>query len=569
MAHKLINPVLTRTWLRIGLAVTLLVVGLAPIGVPIVSDSSWRGAQPGPEAATVETAQPFMYQTLNESGGWTRVQRSEDGAATWQNVAAIPVPVSELVAVAGNEQVVYARAEKAIWVSEDAGATWSQAAPLPSRPVSLAVTGDKTGNLFVGTESVGLLRSNNRGKSWLSLDSSTFLSGGAAPLGVTAVAINPEDQQIVYAAPGFWLGTTQVRFNPLGLFASVDAGAHWFEVAPVALGAPPVEKIEPIPGKPLAAVVIDAAGSRRIEMGLGEALLASLDDPNPGVRAAAARTIGLVGDRGAVPVLLDHLRRDTDILAGEQIGEAIGRLGDPSVVPALLDALGNEDEAIQSRSAYALGLLGSEEAVPLLARTLETAKPMAQRRAAEALAAVGTPEAINALQAPLANSQASSARNAAMIGLEEAGDRAVDSLTQTLSNENAVLRMSAAEMLGWLQAGRATPELSQALADPDADVRVQAGWALGEIGSTEARRALIRALRSESDPEVRQTYQSALAHTPEPARDGAAATSGWTASLLGVIATIPLGRWAFMILATAVAVFLLLSGSRRTQMRSV
>lgn len=567
MVHKLINPVLTRTWLRIGLAVALLVVGLAPIGVPIVSDSGWRVTQPGPEVATVETAQPFMYQTLNEAGGWTRVQRSEDGAATWQNVAAIPVPVSELVAVAGNEQVVYARTEKAIWVSEDAGATWSQAAPLPSRPISLAVTGDNTGNLFVGTESIGLLRSNNRGESWLSLDSSAFLAGGAAPLGVTALAINPEDQQIVYAAPGFWLGTTHVRFNPLGLFASVDGGAHWFAIASAALGAAPIEKIEPIPGKPLAAVAIDATGSSRFEMGLSGGLLASLDDPNPGVRAAAARTIGLVGDRAAVPVLLDHLRRDTDVLAGEQIGEAIGRLGDQSAVTALLETLGSEDEAMQSRSAYALGLLGSEEAIPLLTRTLETAKPMAQRRAAEALAAVGTPEAIDALRAPLANSEMTAARNAAMIGLEEAGDRAVDSLTQALNDQNAVLRMSAAEMLGWLQAERATPQLSRSLADPSAEVRVQAGWSLGEIGSSEARQALANALRSESDAGVRQVYESALALTEKPGAENGVA-SGWTAGLLGVIATIPVGRWAFMVLATAVAVFLLLSGSRRAQMRS-
>jgi HEAT repeat protein len=481
-------------------------------------------------------------------------------------MAAIPVPVRELVAVAGNEQVVYARAERAIWVSEDAGATWSLAAPLPSRPVSLAVTGDKTGNVFVGTESMGLLRSNNRGKSWLSLDSSAFLSGGAAPLGVTALAINPEDQQIVYAAPGFWLGTREARFNPLGLFASVDGGAHWSAIAPAALGAAPIEKIEPIAGKPLAAVVTDAKGSARYEMGLSDALLASLDDPNPGMRAAAARTIGLVGDRAALPVLLAHLQRDTDILTGEQIGEAIGRLGDQSAVPALLEALGSRDEAVQSRSAYALGWLGSEEAVPLLARTLETAGPMAQRRAAEALAAVGTPEAIDALKAPLANSEMTAARNAAMIGLEKAGDRAVDSLTQALSDDNAVLRMNAAEMLGWLKAGRATPALSRALADPIAEVRVQAGWSLGEIGSSEARRALANALRSESDAGVRQVLQSALALTEEPARESAT-TPAWAAGLPSVMATIPVGRWAFMVLATALAVFLLLSGSRRAQVR--
>jgi photosystem II stability/assembly factor-like uncharacterized protein len=147
MAQKLINPILTRSWLRIGLAVILLVAGLAPIGVPILSENSWRIAQAGPEAATVETTQPFMYETLSDSGGWTRVRRSNDGAATWQEMAAIPVPVSELVAVAGNEQVVYARAERSIWVSEDAGASWSQTASLSSRPMALAVSGDRTGTV--------------------------------------------------------------------------------------------------------------------------------------------------------------------------------------------------------------------------------------------------------------------------------------------------------------------------------------------------------------------------------------------------------------------------------------
>jgi HEAT repeat protein len=569
MAKKPINAILSRSWLRIGLAVALLVVGLAPIGVPIVSDNRWWASQPGPETANLEATQPFMYRAEESSDGTSRVERSSDEGVTWQYVAAIPFPVSELVAVAGNEQVVYARGQGALWVSEDAGATWSQTASLPSRPVSLAVTGEQAGTVYVGTESMGLLRSRNHGQSWQSLDSPTFWAGEAVPLGITALSINPEDEQIVYAAAGFWLGTSQARFNPLGLFASVDGGTHWFQVARAALGSAPVKQIEPVPGKPLTVVAVDATGSHRFSMGLSETLLESLDAPDAGTRAATARAIGLVGDRAAIRVLLEALRRDTDILAGEQIAGALGRLGDRSVIPPLLETLGTGDEATQARSAYALGLLGAQEAVPLLARTLETGMPMAQRRAAEALAAVGTPEAIAVLKTPLANAQMTSARNAAMIGLEVAGDRAVGSLAQSLGDRNPILRTNAAEMLGWLKANQATPELSRALADADSAVRVQAAWALGEIGTAEARQALAEALPAEANPEVRQASQAALARADAPGRGVSIVGPGWAAGLLGVLATIPLGKWAFMILATAVAVFLLMAGSRPAQTRTV
>lgn len=565
MAHKLLNPILTRSWLRTGLAVALIIVGLAPIGVPIVSDNGWRLPQTGSEAVAAGSAEPFMYQTAGNADGSTSVQRSGDGGATWHDVAALPLPVIELVAVAGDEEVAYARTPSSIWVSADAGATWQQTASLPSRPMSLAVTGEKTGTLFVGTESMGLLRSNNRGESWQHLESPAFSAAGAVPLGVTALAINPEDESIIYAATGFWTGTSQARFNPLGVFTSVDAGEHWFAVSQAALGSAQVEKIEPVASRPLALVVVDAAGEQRVEMGLSTALVASLDDPEPGVRSAAARVIGLTGNRTAVPVLLDHLNKETDILAGERIGEAIGRLGDRSAVPALQEALSTGDEPVQSRSAHALGLLGATEAVPLLSRTLETGQPMAQRSAAEALAAVGTPEAIAALQAPLSSAPITSARSAAMVGLEVAGERAVGGLTQALGARDPVVRTNSAEMLGWLKAGEATPELSRALTDNDTAVRVQAAWALGEIGTTEARQALAQSLRTESSADVRAVSRAALDRAETLARGDGTALPGWSEVLLGVLGRIPTGKWTFLVLATLAAALILIAGSRLTR----
>jgi HEAT repeat protein len=183
------------------------------------------------------------------------------------------------------------------------------------------------------------------------------------------------------------------------------------------------------------------------------------------------------------------------------------------------------------------------------------------------LAAIGTSEAIAALRTPLSSAPMTSARNAAMIGLEAAGEQGVDGLTRALRDQSPALRTNAAEMLGWLKAGRATPELSTALSDTDAAVRVQAAWALGEIGTPEARLALANVLRSETNSEVRQTSQAALARGEASSRPDSVLEPGWATGFLGVLATIPVGKWAFMTLATGAAVLLLLAGSRRTPAR--
>ena len=73
-------------------------------------------------------------------------------------------------ALRGNDstppQRVYNILAGGIWVSDDAGLSWMQAGPLPSRPLAMVVAHETPGLLFVGTESVGLLRSNDGGASW-------------------------------------------------------------------------------------------------------------------------------------------------------------------------------------------------------------------------------------------------------------------------------------------------------------------------------------------------------------------------------------------------------------------
>ncbi len=400
------------------------------------------------------------------------------------------IPATSAAALQGNigtpPQRVYASTTTAIRVSDDGGSSWTQAGVLPSRPLAMAVALDTPGLLFVGTESLGLLRSNDGAASWQPADNSALSRGNIAPLAVTALAIDPEDEQIVYAATNIWLGTHTAQLSPLGVAVSVDGGRQWIQLSSALLGDSPLQRLEPIAGQPLAVVTVNSSGRHTISLALSPELLSLLQDVDPAIRASAARAIGLIGDSAALPRLLQALS-DPDALAGQRIAEAIGRIGDLSVSADLLQILGSAPAAERARAAQALGLLHSEAAVPGLAALLGDGDAEAQRVTAEALAAIGTPAAMTALMAPLTNLRMTSARHVTMDVLETVGQPAVAAVVAALGDSSPVVRANAAEMLGWLTPvedpllrADAVAALSRLRSDPDPTVQAQAAWALGE-----------------------------------------------------------------------------------------
>ncbi len=206
-------------------------------------------------------------------------------------------------------QRLYARQAAGIWFSDDAGLTWSQAGALPSRPLAMAVI-ERTsspgmpGSVFVGTESRGLLRSDDGGASWQPVDSAVLAGGNAAPLAVTALAVDPEDEQIIYAATNIWLGTNPAHLTPLGVAVSVDGGRQWLQLSRAALSDTPVWHLEPVAGQPLSVMTVNSIGSFTVSLKMGPELLGLLQDGNPAVRASAARAIGLIGDLISDPAAL-------------------------------------------------------------------------------------------------------------------------------------------------------------------------------------------------------------------------------------------------------------------------
>lgn len=564
MKQNWLSTLATRPSLRIGLAVLLIVIGLAPIGQPILSDSSLR--QPASATAgTLATPQPqaFTYRAIAQDHDTTKVERSDDGGRTWHAAASIPDQVSDLEPVPGDEQVVYGHSTNVLWVSRDAGATWAHAGQLPSRPMSLAVTSKATGAIFVGTESVGLVVSHDGGETWQVVNDPTISMNGAAPVAVTALKVDPQNESIIYATTGVWTGTSEARLSPVGTFVSVDGGRIWLQMDQLPVNQGPATAIYPAAGRPLAVTVDNGKGSVAQEMKMSPGLANELNNPDAGVRASVAKVLGLLGDKTAVKPLLDHLA-DPDLLAGDRVAEALGRLGDPSAGPFLMQALNSDQEAVRARAAFALGLLKDEAAVDALSQHLRTDQGMVANRAAEALANIGTAAALKALVAPLADSELTPARHAAMTGLEKAGQLAAQPLIAGLQSGDPAFRSNAAEMLGYIKPADAVQPLASALKDSDPAVRTQAAWALGEIATPDARNALAQAAQQAEDQATKAAVLNAQQHA-RAATVGSQPAETFGDGFVAALSSIPATSWTFFGLFLVLALALLLLSPRVDQ----
>lgn len=99
------------------------------------------------------------------------------------------------------------------------------------------------------------------------------------------------------------------------------------------------------------------------------------------VRANAARAIGAVRGRSALPVLVDGLRSKDDRLIFESL-IAIQKLRDPEAGPRVVFLLRDLDDRIQTTAIETVGLLRTKDAVTPLHRVFEDDPSKKVRRAA-------------------------------------------------------------------------------------------------------------------------------------------------------------------------------------------
>ena len=269
------------------------------------------------------------------------------------------------------------------------------------------------------------------------------------------------------------------------------------------------------------------------------ALIARLKDENAGVRSAAARSLGHLGDPRAVLPLIAVLA-DSDGEVRSAAVDALADLGDPRAIGPLagllkdpvadvkrnaLGALSHFDQGVPTAPVVALlddpdadvrreaidllEHLHARSAAGAIARLIHDPSPDVRRSVVQVLGNLGAQSAAAAITDALSDGSAD-VRQAALGALNDLKAPIADAtLSGLMKDPSADVRQRAAELAGERSLIAAIPQLRRLIDDPRSDVREAATQALGHIADPAARQALQAALQS-PDPKVRRAAAEAL-----------------------------------------------------------
>ena len=190
--------------------------------------------------------QPVMYiGTIGQS-----VWRSTDLGDSWKRASNGIFAEADIRAIAvdpDNSSVVFAGTENGLYRTADGAETWqlidSEMNGLQIWDIEISEKNPNT--IFVGTCPSDLFKSTDGGKTWICLDVELAdeCAGGAIIPRVTSIAIDPEDDQIVYAG---------IEID--GFRRSTDGGKNW-ETINEGLSSLDIHGISVIPGQPKKIIV--------------------------------------------------------------------------------------------------------------------------------------------------------------------------------------------------------------------------------------------------------------------------------------------------------------------------
>jgi FOG: HEAT repeat len=228
-------------------------------------------------------------------------------------------------------------------------------------------------------------------------------------------------------------------------------------------------------------------------------------EKDAGIRAAAARSLGRIGDSRAVEPLIAVLG-DARKEVRRAAVQALSLIGNPRAVEPLIGVLKDSDPIVRQTAAHAVGKVGAPAFEPLIGALTDSTAGVRQA-AARALGTIGDPRAIEPLSGALTDStvgvRQAAAKALAKLGwVPESGQPgeayrliekrqwgvcvrlgapAVDPLVAALKRRDKVVRRAAADALGRIADPRAGKALVAALGDPDPHCRRSATEALIKI----------------------------------------------------------------------------------------
>lgn len=224
--------------------------------------AAWQPSGPWGGSATtiaVDATQPqtllagarnsLLYRSTNSGKSWTRLPFPRHFLGTVTSVAIHPGNSGFYLAGLSVDRSPFA----GVWFSEDAGRTWKQAEGVAGISVEAVSYWAKDPAKVVAATRDGVWASEDSGRRWRRI---------SAPWnhelrGVTAVAMDPVDSQVIYA------GTTHLPWKTL------DGGKTWNSIHDGMLDDSDVFSISIDPAKPSAVLASACSGIYRSETGGG------------------------------------------------------------------------------------------------------------------------------------------------------------------------------------------------------------------------------------------------------------------------------------------------------------
>lgn len=214
-------------------------------------------------------------------------------------------------------------------------------------------------------------------------------------------------------------------------------------------------------------------------------LIAVLSDDDWMVREYAAESLGQIGDRSAVPALIDAMKNNRDRRVRSRAAAALGAIKDFRALEPLIWGLANKDEHwdVRRMAAKSLGKLKHPAAVDPLISAFTDSQPMLRQSIVEALKDNADPKAVDVIITALRDPE-TSVVNEALLALRDKREKRAGKPVFHLIRNRAVPAQSralAASMIVDIAGGSQSTDMASeiaalaiALADPKEEVRTGA-----------------------------------------------------------------------------------------------
>ncbi|MBI2891566.1 MAG: HEAT repeat domain-containing protein [Nitrospirae bacterium] len=219
----------------------------------------------------------------------------------------------------------------------------------------------------------------------------------------------------------------------------------------------------------------------------------SLDDPDPLVRAAAARALGQLGDRAGISRLMQALLQELEDSVLEKLVDALIRLAErhrEAVLAEVEPRLKDGDRAAFAYLIRLLGHCGQKRHVENLAVLLQDPSPAIRRETLSAMAELDDPQVRRRVIAFLNDDEPENRALACRLLARLGGSDGVQSLQRMADDKNWWVRLEAVRGLAGLR-GQGEPArssvLAKALLDPIGPVAI---FAFEEISKHDPKAAL-------------------------------------------------------------------------------